>query len=316
MLMNYPIEHINNITDGLAKEIDGMKAMAGESMIKLNASIRDEASEEMDDSKFHRVRHRKLSLNDHVTDARKGDFGAATQSRAQPKVSESQKQIDISVQSGADAELRKSFEGRSRKNSRNNTSVPEHYEMMSQVLRRKGSAESSINYQIQCTTINNRIKQYVAGLFFEYDCREDGKMTLQKFQNWITQHPMVLEHFEDNFHLNIWKAADPKEDKLNFKFLKTELNFWANFYTNPRKKERLWIEMHKKFLICLISKDDNVPRRVVLLDGLTLTLPESKGGVYSFVLSHKSPYYKVVHLEIEDKDAFNSLVNRLSYLRE
>lgn len=316
MLMNYPIEHINNITDGLAKDVDGMKALAGESMAKLNASIRDEASEEMDDSKFHRARHRKLSLNDHVTEVRKGDFAAVTQSRVQPKMSDSQKHVNVSVQSGAEKDLRGSFEGRSRRGSKHNTSIPEQYEMMSTVLRRKGSADSSINYQIQCTTINNRIKQYVAGLFMEYECRDEGKMTLEKFQEWITQHPMVLSHFEDNFHLKIWKANNQVDDRLNFKTLKTELNFWASFYTNPKKKERLWIEMHDKFLICLISKDDNVPRRVVLLDGLTLTLPEASKGVYRFVLSHKSPYYKVVHLDIEDKDAFDSLVKRLSYLRE
>lgn len=315
MLLNYPMEHISNITDDPMKDPEGYRSLRGESFRAYNDSVNRESMDNLDGSEAHRPpsKLRKYSLNEFVVEAMKEDKLSSGRNREAKKSLENPKQLNTSDQA-LDGQFDLGF--KLRKRTKSSSMIPEHYEMMSTVLKRKGSADSIKNYNFQCTTINNKIKLYVTNLFLELDCCETGQMTYDKFKVWISQHPMVLTHFEENFQTKIWKSVDPKEDRLNFKTLKPELNFWANFYTNKRKKERLWIELHNKFLICLISKDDNVPRRVVLLDGLALTVPESSGGVYSFVLSAKSPYYKIVHLEIEDKLAFDKLVEKLSYLRE
>lgn len=317
MLMNYPMQHINNITDGLKEEMDNMKHLKGESMAKLSFSMKDDPNEEID-NKVSRGVQRKLSQQDYATDARKGDFAAASMSRAKQNASSSLRKIDLSKESHQEKDLKseKNIQGGGGKGSRRDSSVPSQYEAMSMVMRRRGSADSTINYQIQCTTINNRIKQYVVGLYMEYDCHTTEKLTFDKFKQWMSQHPMVLTHFEKNFQVEVWGSANPTTDMLNFKKLTPEVNFYANFSAVTKKKERLWVEVHKKFLICLQSKEDNVPRRVVLLDGLTMSMPESNNGYHNIVFSSKSPYYKVVHLELEDKQAYFLLIEKYAYLRE
>lgn len=315
MLMNYPMEHINNITDGFKEELNHFRNLKGESMAKLSASIRDEPNEEID-NRLNRSRQRKLShpgLGEHFTEVRRGDN--PSQFRRARGSSESMRDMPISRDSlNKDNQSDKNI--RAKRSSRNNSSIPSQYEIMSTVLRRKGSSDSILNYQIQCTTINNRIKQYVAGLFYELDCHTTGRMTREKFFLWISQHPMVLAHFEQNFQVNIWRACDLATDTLSFKRLTPDVNFYANFSAVTRKKQRLWIQVHKKFLICLESKEDNVPRRVVLLDGLTMSLPESNDNLYRIVFSSKSPYYKTVHLELEDKIAYTQMITKYAYLRE
>lgn len=315
MLMNYPMEHINNITDGLKEDLDQMKNMKGESMAKLSASLRDEPNEELD-NRVNRGRQRRMSQNsaeDYYTDARKGDIGLSKGIKAR-RESVNSKNIQLSNESKDNLSDR-NIKGK-KSASKGGSAVPSQYEGMSMVMRRKNSADSVTNYQIQCTTINNRIKQYVAGLFLELDCHTTGQMTKDKFRLWISQHPMVLTHFEQNFQVTIWSVLDKERDTLSFKKLTPDVNFYANFSSVTKKKERLWIEVHKRFLICLQSKDDNVPRRVVLLDGLTMTLPESNDNMCRIVLSSKSPYYKTVNLELEDREAYQQLITKYAYLRE
>ena len=294
MLMNYPIGQIDNITDGLAGEVDAMKKLNPESIAKLSEG-KDDLENSVEISK-RPVGSRKMSVQE----------GANV---IEPNLNQS-----ASVQVGGQDQ----FSGR-RRSSKRNSSIPDQYGLMSSVNKRKNSADSIINYQIQCTTINNRIKQYVSGLFLEYDDENTGQFTLKMFKDWISQHPVILTHFEGNFHVNIWRVTDPNVDKPAFKSKTPEANFYADIHDEKnKKKERVWVELHRKFLIFLQTKEDNVPKRVVLLDGLTLTLPQSTnhGKLFHLVLSHKSPFYRTVHIELEDAEMYNIITKKLSYLQE
>lgn len=278
MLLNYPVADLNNITDGAIKEVKENKVRLRRGSAQLQIN-----NSALDDSKVESVQEAKMSRSE-----------------------------DGNQLSRDDVILRKNSDGPSPSNAS---------DQRPKLLPRKGSTDSIANYQVQCHSINSRIKNYVASLFAEYDPQQTGKFTFEAFRTWVGMHSNVIRHFEENFHASIWKSAG-EQDILSFKNLAPEVNFYANLFTiknNKRtKKERVWLQLHRKFFIILCSKDDQKPRRVVLLDGLNLSLPPKNPGDQGslFVLDYTSEYYKPVYLEIEDDDSFQALVKKLSYLQE
>ncbi len=301
MLMNYPIEYIDNVTDGFFKEAIGIKKLNAESIAQMS----NEPDSHIQDNSVSNHPGR----NDPILRVRRGSVQLeVTNQKKQPKL-----QREMSVELDANrVDLNVSV------NSNKSDRSFAAYAGMAK-LKRKGSQDSIQAYQIECTTINNRIKQYVAGLFVEFDALDTGKLDLVQFKSWIKEHLMILKHFEDNFHVDIWRASDKDPSVLNFKLFPPEVNFYANFTckVSHAVNERVWVQLHKKFLVVLRKKEDTVPRRVVLVDGLTLTKEESPGKeTFIFTLSHKSSQYKTVRLELDDSHSFEKIIKKLSYLQE
>ena len=301
MLMNYPIEYIDNVTDGFFKDAIGIK--------KLNADSIAQMSNEPESHRYDNSVSGHPAKADPILRVRRGSV--------QLEVVNPHKQPKLQRERSVELDANKVDLNVSVNSNKSDRSFAAYAGMAK--IKRKGSQDSIVAYQIECTTINNRIKQYVAGLFVEFDALDTGKIDLVQFKSWIKEHLMIMKHFEDNFHVDVWRAADKDPSVLNFKMFTPEINFYANFTCKMSHaiNERVWVQLHKKFLLILRKKEDAVPRRVVLLDGLTLTKEETPGKeTFVFTLSHKSTQYKTVRLELDDAHSFDKILKKLSYLQE
>lgn len=118
------------------------------------------------------------------------------------------------------------------------------------------------SHMIQCTTINNRIKQYASTFFEENDPSSTGSVGKEGFKKWMESHLNIIEYFKGNFYLKIWKSkglSGSNGDRLGFKDLKPDTQSYTDYEVSPGKTSRIWIEVHSKFLILLKSKEENVP---------------------------------------------------------
>lgn len=122
-----------------------------------------------------------------------------------------------------------------------------------------------MDYRVKCSSINNKIKQYVEVLFSKFDKERDGKLHYDAFVAWVHKHPSMLHSFEDTFSYQIWgEKIDPISNRqmLSFKTLEPEVHCWA-YYTVDGKKhnvsKRVWIELHNKFLMIFKAREELLP---------------------------------------------------------
>lgn len=321
MLMNYPIEHISNVTDGYIQEKAFAKRSKNpDSIAALSANLVDKNKDIVSNGEpVADVRLRRGSAqfniyqNNYLESVRYGNG---------PKMLNASENNSVHPSTFQKDKLVTKKEGVvSRSSSKKGSLINNSFSAGGPVLRKQASSDSINTYQIECTTINNMIRQYVVNLVVELDTTGTGKIYVEQFKTWIDQHKPILKHFEDNFHVDIWKSVlnkSTQKQTLGYKLMKPEINFYANYLClrSSKKKERVWVELHKKFLICLLDKEQVVPRRVILLDGLTLTQKQTGNDLSTFELSHKCPNYKTVSFELEDKDSFKMIMKKLSYLQE
>lgn len=137
---------------------------------------------------------------------------------------------------------------------------------LSSLKKRKMSFNNSIEFKVKCTSINNRIKQYVDVLFNKFDDEKDDKLYFPEFEKWTEKHPSMLDNFEKGFFYQYWGHHVDEvtnRDQYNFQATKPEANCYVDYRVgNKSKKEksiRLWIELHDKFLVLMRDKEDVIP---------------------------------------------------------